>query len=36
MEDYQKYYQILSQDIDNISSICYTMEQWRNITYGQS
>jgi tryptophan halogenase len=36
MEDYQKYYQLLSQEIDNISSICYTMEQWRNITYGQS
>lgn len=35
-EDYQKHYNNLTKDIDNICNICYTLEQWRNIVHGQN
>lgn len=35
-EDFNRHWLTLSKDIDQICDICYTMEQWRNITYGQS
>ena len=36
LEDFKKHYSILSKEIDNICEVCYTVEEWRNIVYGQS
>ena len=35
-EEFYQSYNILKKDIDNISNICYTIEQWDNIIYGSN
>lgn len=35
-EDYKPFYDNVAKEIEHISNICYTMEQWRVKTYGQS
>jgi hypothetical protein len=35
-EEFYQSYSILTRDVDNISNICYTMEQWDKIIYGSN
>jgi tryptophan halogenase len=34
LEDFQKHYELVKQEVDTICEICYTMEDWRKVVYG--
>ena len=36
LDDFDRHYTVLAKDVDQISQICYTVEQWKNIIYGKS
>lgn len=35
-DDFNRYYLEVSKELDQICQVCYTVEQWKNIIYGQS